>query len=252
MKRNSASGPYALLIGLLFALAPQSAAGGAPASAPVDAPDAFPVTLGAFATTLIGSLPARTQNIRRAAQALDGTELAPGEGLSFDRQVGARTLDRGYLPAPVILRETRQMQTGGGVCQVASTLFAAALVAGLSPVERWRHSTPVDYIALGEDATIAWGVKDLRIRNDLGQRVRLRVEVLGSTLSVRIEGEAELADRFELETVEVEATPGAADGGREIELYRLRTRDGETIERELVHRDQYPPSLGPAPREGVR
>jgi len=247
MKRNSSWGPFALVIALFAATT-----GETPVSAPVAIPDAFPVTLGAFSTTLVGSLPARTQNIRLAAQALDGTELAPGEGLSFDRVVGARTLERGYLAAPVILHEARQMQTGGGVCQVASTLFAAALVAGLSPVERWRHSTPVDYIALGEDATIAWGVKDLRIRNDLEQRVRLRVEVLGSTLTVRIEGEAELTDRFELETVEVEATPGSAEGGREIELFRVRTRDGETIERELVHRDRYPPWLGREPGEGVR
>lgn len=252
MKRHSASRPRTFLIGLLVACSAHPAAGGVPASSSPTLPDAFPVTLGAFSTTLVGSLPARTQNIRLAAQALDRTELAPGEGFSFDREVGARTLERGYLPAPVILHESRQMQTGGGVCQVASTLFAAALVAGLSPVERWRHSTPVDYIALGQDATIAWGVKDLRMRNDLEQRVRLRVEVLGSTLAVRIEGEAELADHFELETVEVESTPGVAGGARDIELFRVRTRDGETLERELVHRDRYPPSLGPASPEGVR
>ena len=174
--------------------------------------------------------------------------LAPGEDLSFNRQVGPRSLERGYQRAPVILHETRQLQLGGGVCQVASTLFASALLAGLAPVERWRHSTPVDYIALGEDATISWGAKDLRVRNDLEQRVRVRAEVLGTTLTVRIEGEEEPAARYELETTEREAVPGEARAGREVELYRLRKDGEETLERELVHRDLYPPSVDmPAP-----
>src|SRR5205085_1530624 len=120
-----------------------------------DDPD-FPVTLGSYSTTLVGSLPARTQNVRLAVAALDGATVAPGEVLSFNLQVGERSVARGYQPAPVILRETRQLQTGGGVCQVASTLFAAGLLAGLAVAERHRHSSPVDYIAPGEDATIAW------------------------------------------------------------------------------------------------
>jgi vancomycin resistance protein YoaR len=206
-------------------------------------PEEFPVVLGSFSTTLVGSIPARTENVRRAAEALDRVVLAPGEVLSFNRQVGPRTLERGYQSAPVILRETRQAQLGGGICQVASTLFDAALVAGLSPVERWRHSTPVDYVSLGQDATISWGVKDLRLLNDLEQRVRVRAEVLGTTLTFRIEGESEMPDRYELETVEGESIPGAGvAGGREVELYRTHRRDGETVARELVHRDVYPPS----------
>jgi vancomycin resistance protein YoaR len=250
MRRIDPSTQRLLLALVLLALPVRAATGEAPASSVM--PDAFPVTLGSFSTTLIGSSPARTQNVRLAANALDGLELAQGEELSFNRQVGPRDIEHGYQPAPVILHETRQMQTGGGVCQVASTLFVAALVAGLSPVERWRHSTPVDYIALGEDATIAWGAKDLKMRNDLDQRVRLRAEVLGSTLTVRIEGEAELPQRFELETVERETTPGLAAAGREIELYRLRKQGDDAIERQLLHRDRYPPSLGLPPGERDR
>jgi len=221
------------------------------AAAGAPEPEAFPVVLGSFSTTLAGSVPARTDNVRRAAQALDGAVLEPGEVLSFNRQVGPRTLERGYQPAPVILRETRQTQLGGGICQVASTLFDAALIAGLTPVERWRHSTPVDYISLGQDATISWGVKDLKLRNDLEQRVRVRTVLLGTTLTFRIEGESETADLYELETVvgETDQNIGAA-GGREVELYRTRRRDGETVARELVHRDVYPPSQPIDPGSG--
>src|SRR5438874_2523916 len=104
----------------------------------------------------------------------------------------------GDCDAPVILREARRLQLGGGICQVASTLFVAGLVSGLSVAERHRHSTPVDYIPLGQDATVSWGVKDLKLRNDLDQPVRVRIEVLGSTLTARFEGQAPLDETFEL------------------------------------------------------
>ena len=208
----------------------------------------FPVALGSFTTTLHGSWPERTANIRLAAEALDGAVIAPGEELSFNLVVGPRTMARGYQAAPVILHETRQLQTGGGVCQVASTVFAAGLLAGLSSVERWRHSTLVDYIAPGEDATIAWGAKDMRLRNDLPQRVRLRVRVLGATLSARIDGEAPPSHEYELATDERELPPDpgveGARPGREIELYRVRRDARGAGVREFVHRDVFPPSRG--------
>lgn len=223
-------------------------------SLPRDGAEAFPVTLASFTTTLEGSLEARTDNVRLASHALDGVVLDPGQVLSFNAAVGPRTRDRGYRDAPVILREARELEPGGGVCQVASTLFAASLLAGLSPVERWRHSTPVDYIAPGEDATIAWGAKDLRVRNDLAQRVRVRAEVTGTALTVRVDGEGPARDSYELaiETRAIPADPGAPGGaaGREIDLYRVRLEDGAEVERAFVHRDLFPPSRG-ARRDGA-
>lgn len=203
----------------------------------------FPVALGSFTTTMLGSLASRTVNVRLAAEAMDGLVLEPGQVLSFNATVGPRTLERGYQPAPVILHEARQTQVGGGVCQVASTIFVAGLLSGLDVAERWRHSLPVDYIATGEDATIAWGAKDLKLRNPLAGRVRLRVRLSGAALSAHFEGEEPAAAAYELESTEREL-PGDADGagaGREIELFRVR-RDADGGEaRELVHRDVIPP-----------
>jgi vancomycin resistance protein YoaR len=216
--------------------------------APLPSENEFPVELGSFSTTLMGSRTERTENIRLAASALDGEMLAPGEVLSFNAVVGPRTLARGYRPAPVILRDTRQLQTGGGICQISSTLLAAGLLSGLTIVERHRHSAPVDYIALGEDATISWGVKDLKLRNDLEQRVRLRVLVVGGTLAVRFEGEEPLADSFELVTDEREIPGDPSAGslpGREIDVYRIRRASGEERDRELLYRDRYPPTRPP-------
>lgn len=237
----------ALLVGAAgFVRADEPGAGADSVASPQE--EHFPVVLGSFTTTLAGSRPERTSNVRLAAEALDGVVLEPGQVFSFDAVVGPRTLERGYQKAPVILHETRQLQTGGGVCQNASTLFVAGLLSGLTSVERWRHTTPVDYIAFGEDATISWGAKDLKLRNDTGQRVRVRCFVRGATLNVRFEGEEPSRDSFELVTEERElpADPGVDDAqpGREIELYRVRVdaRGGES--REFLHRDTYPPTRG--------
>lgn len=218
------------------------------AEAPGQREDEFPVALGSYATSLIGSHPERTANIRLAAEALDGALIEPGALLSFDAVVGPRTVERGYQQASVILHERRQTQTGGGVCQVASTVFVAGLASGLSVVERWKHSTPVDYCPLGHDATIAWRAKDLKLRNDLDQRVRLRVELLGGTLVARVEAERPLTMTFDLVSDERElpAEPGldGARSGREVDVFRVRRVEGAEVDRELLHRDVYPPSRG--------
>jgi hypothetical protein len=259
MRRNAltiliASGAL-LFSGPSWAPAQTNPVGPAASRPPAGAPDeAFPLTLASFATTMMGSTPARTANVRLAAMALDGQVVAAGEELSFNLVVGPRTAERGYQDAPVILRETRQLQPGGGVCQVASTLFTAGLLAGLTPIERHRHSSPVDYIALGEDATIAWGAKDLRLRNDHAQPVRIRMEIVGRTLSARVEAAEPTGDAYELETEERELPVTTLDGrglpGREVELYRVRRAADGTEERELVQRDVYPPSRPPGERRG--
>jgi vancomycin resistance protein YoaR len=203
----------------------------------------FPIVLGTYSTTLIGSLPARTDNIRLAARSLDSTILETAQVLSFNRRIGQRSIERGFQPAPVILHETREVQVGGGVCQLASTLFDAALIAGLRTTERHRHSYPVDYIPLAQDATIVWGAKDLKILDCLDQRVRFRAEVLGTTLTVRIEGERPERGEFDLETVEQSASASAGQPGREVELFRVRRLDGQETSRELMHADIYPPAI---------
>jgi vancomycin resistance protein YoaR len=216
--------------------------------ASVETIDEFPVSLARYTTSLLGSSSARLANIRLACAALDGRVLEPGEVLSFNDAVGPRTSERGYQMAPAILHEERQVQLGGGICQPASNLFVAALLAGMSVVERWRHSSAVDYIALGHDATIAWGAKDLRLRNELDQRVRLHFVHTGAALSAEVRGEHAPAVQFELRTEERESPPdpGVADAlpGREVELYRLAIDRGEETTRELVLRDVYPPSRG--------
>ena len=133
---------------------------------------------------------------------------------------------------------------------ITSTQQAGAEVVRVElsePLQRRRderlHLRPVDYIALGEDATIAWGAKDLKLRNDTGQRLRLRVQIVGAALSAHFEGVEPLADAFELAREERDVPGDDASGasGHEVVLLRVRRAASGEESRELVHRDVIPP-----------
>jgi vancomycin resistance protein YoaR len=139
----------------------------------------------------------RVKNIARAAQLLDGTLMLPGEVWSFNRNIGPRTLERGFVDAPVIVADELEPGVGGGVCQVATTLFAAGVLGGLDVVRRRSHSRPSGYAPLGLDATVIDGEVDLQLRNPypvpiivhafLPTKTRLRVEMLGTVTPGKIE-----------------------------------------------------------------
>lgn len=139
----------------------------------------------------------RVRNIERAAQLLDGTLMLPGEVWSFNRTVGPRTLERGFIDAPVIVADELEPGVGGGVCQVASTLFAAAVLGGVDVVRRRSHSRPSGYAPLGLDATVIDGEVDLQLKNPypvpiivhavLPTKTRIRVEMLGTVTPGKIE-----------------------------------------------------------------
>lgn len=109
----------------------------------------------------------RARNVERAAAFFkDGITLTPGETLSFNAIVGPRDQHHGFAKAPVIIDGEMTDGDGGGVCQVSSTLHAAARAAHLTIAERTPHTRPSAYIAPGLDATVVYPDKDLKIRND--------------------------------------------------------------------------------------
>ncbi len=116
-----------------------------------------------FATYGVGV--GRTVNIERAAGLIDGVIILPGATISFNDLVGPRTLERGFALAPEIQGDEMTTGVGGGTCQVSSTLFIAALYGALDIVERRSHSRPSSYAKLGLDATVSYGLVDLKIKN---------------------------------------------------------------------------------------
>ncbi len=155
--------------------------------------DDFSVVLGEYDTRYVRDK--RGQNVEHAASFFKSARLGNGDVLSFNAQVGPRTRQNGFRKAPIIYEGAMVDGDGGGTCQVSSTLHAAAVMAGLTVVERTSHSRPSKYIKLGLDATVVYSAVDLKIRDDLDEPVlvvmtagpdkfpwvgKLHVEVRGS------------------------------------------------------------------------
>ncbi len=131
--------------------------------------------------------PDRTNNLKLASKAINGTILAPGETFSFNQIVGKRTSARGYKPAHVFAgAEETVMGVGGGVCQVASTIFNAALLGNFQIVERHQHSQRVAYVPLGRDAAIYWGSQDFKFKNNTSRPVKMIMECKDGKISCTI------------------------------------------------------------------
>lgn len=170
-----------------------------PALAAVRTPDLERrISLVATYATPYADSPSRVHNLRLACRALNGSVLESGQELSFNQTVGARTAERGYLPAKIIRDGAFVEGVGGGVCQVSTTLYNAAMAAGLTQVEAHPHSRAVHYVAPARDAMVS-GWSDMRIRNDSPHPVYVYATAAEGKVSVRIYG-APLAHRVRLET----------------------------------------------------
>ncbi|XEC97281.1 VanW family protein [Paenibacillus tarimensis] len=128
----------------------------------------------------------RSHNIGLAAKAINSHVVFPGETFSFNRVVGIRTRDRGYLQAGVIVRGELSEGIGGGICQVSSTLFNAIDRAGLKIKERYSHSRNVPYVRPGRDATVSWGGPDFTFQNQYNQPILIRANAAYGKMFVSV------------------------------------------------------------------
>ena len=150
-------------------------------------PQLYQDTLGTCSTNISGT-ENRVKNIALAAQIFNGTVLLPGEEFSYNGVVGSRQASRGFLPAPAYVSGQTVQEIGGGVCQGSSTIYLAALRANLEIVERYPHGYITRYVPDGMDATVYYGVKDFRFRNDTPFPIKVVGSVSGRTLTVNILG----------------------------------------------------------------
>jgi vancomycin resistance protein YoaR len=117
-------------------------------------------------TTPYACCPPRVTNIRRAAQILDGTIIRAGARFSLNDALGERTVARGFVEAPAIAAGELKDSVGGGVSQVATTMYNAAFFAGLELVANTPHEFWISRYPKGREATISWRTPDLVFRND--------------------------------------------------------------------------------------
>jgi vancomycin resistance protein YoaR len=147
-----------------------------------------------------GDLSGRAANIELAARLLDGRTFEAGQELSFNEAVGDRTYERGFLPAVELTSQGRRTEgIGGGICQVAATLHAAAFFGGLEIVEHHPHTRFSQYIEHGLDSAVSWPSRDLRVRNSHPFPLRVRATAYGGRLRIALMG-AERGPRVEWST----------------------------------------------------
>jgi len=112
---------------------------------------------------------ARAKNIELSVAAINNQVIFPNETFSFNDIVGERTVERGYMRAPVIVKGELSTDIGGGICQVSSTLFNAVSMNGIEMIERYSHSRSVPYVPPGKDAAVSWWGPDLVFKNKYNQ-----------------------------------------------------------------------------------
>ncbi|HEY1695460.1 MAG TPA: VanW family protein [Polyangiaceae bacterium] len=201
---------------------------------------------------------ARTFNLRLAASKLDGTVLLPGETFDFNQVVGARSEANGYKVAPVIAQGELVDGIGGGTCQVAGTLHAAAFFAGLDIPDRRPHTRPSFYIKMGLDAAVAYPTVTLKLSNPMPFPVVLHETVEKGTVRAEILGPKRTRDvtfgrrideviQFPEKDVDDAHLPKGARElkqrgipGFRVTRWRI-VRDGPFAVREH-HQDTYPPT----------
>lgn len=222
--------------------------------------------LRATATTPIDkhSTDDRNNNIRRCFQLISGTVVQPGKSFSFNKTVGPRTLENGFYPAIEYINDEHVEGIGGGACQASTTVYQAAVCAGLEITSRRPHSDSVSYADYGKDATVYMGGKqiDLVFRNNTDEPIYITAEVLTDPSNTKrlmtkvcIYGADLGTTRYTLETETVETLPSImnpvyvkdkeseakAKDGCVVNSYRMTYTDGVLTNREFLFKDTYNP-----------
>lgn len=202
----------------------------------------------------------RTHNLRIACDAINATLIEAGGTFSYNAIVGPRLRKHGFRDAPIFVRGEVEPGTGGGVCQVSTTVYNAALLANMKIVQRSHHSRPVVYAPVGRDATVAYPTIDLKFENTTGNTVYILASVKERTVNVSILGRKRDDQQIEIVAaghrvirapvitrVEEDIEPGksvvrrSGRQGHRISTYRIVKLGGKAVRRELISNDYYSP-----------
>ncbi len=221
---------------------------------------AFDGVIGEYTTKYNAGDRNRTANLITAAKKMDKAVLKPGETFSFNGTIGPRTAETGFKDAYIVINNEYVKGIGGGICQVSSTLYNAALLANLSIVERHPHAVVVAYIPLGQDATINYPNLDLKLRNDSSSYLYFRTKVEAGNLTIKIYGkktgvkvrfEKEIEKELNYHTVrkiDPDLLPGAViqqqsgSKGYIVKTWKIVTDAQGKETKQLLSRDSYAPT----------
>ena len=190
--------------------------------------------LGQFSTSFNDST-SRGSNIHVAGESTSDVLLMPGETFSYNKKTGARNWVNGYQSAPIIVGGKVVNGEGGGVCQVSTTIYNAALLSGLTIDEVHNHSLPSRYAPRGRDATVSYGYTDLKFTNPYTHPVYIKNIVGNGAITSKIYGcnldRERIVIRMEEEYLKDKIT---------VKTYRLyMDEENNVMRRELVNTSIY-------------
>jgi len=126
----------------------------------------------------------RVHNIRLLAKILDGMLLAPGEIFSFNDTTGPRSMEKGFLLAPQIRNGRLVDAYGGGICNIATTIFNTAFLGGYEIVDRKPHQFYISHYPAGRDATVDFGLVDFKFKNDTKSWILIKTSSTQSSVTI--------------------------------------------------------------------
>lgn len=198
--------------------------------------EAFPDMLSSFSTNYQASNRNRTTNLILAANKINGTVLMPGEVFSYNKVVGERTIAAGYKEAPIYVSGKVEDGLGGGICQIATTLYNAVVYANLEIVERANHQFVPSYVGASRDATVVYGAIDFKFKNNRDYPIKIQCSVSGGIANFQIYGLKKDDDcDVEISTRITSSTASALHS----QAYKTLKQNGEVIKTELLSSDTY-------------
>lgn len=221
--------------------------------------EAFPDRLSVFTTRFDESDVDRSTNLRIACQKINGKVLLAGETFSYNKTLGARTAAAGYRNGKIYAGGEVVDGIGGGICQISSTLYNAALMANLQIVERRNHQFVTSYVGPGRDATVVYGVTDFKFKNTRKYPVRITASARNGIATVTFYGIKEENEyTFDFQTTTIasiaptttyEEDPSMPAGtekvkrkgtnGVKTQTYITKLQNGKVISRALLSTDTY-------------
>lgn len=219
----------------------------------------FKDTLSLYTSKITDSNASRLNNVKLAAEKINGVILNPDEEFRYLAHIEPITTANGYTVANVYSNGKVEQDVGGGVCQVSSALYSAVLYADLEVTRRYNHSLVVHYVPLGQDATVSSGELDFRFRNNTNEPIKIKTTFTYSGITVSILGKKTNPDlKIEIENITKETNkyetivtedptlkPGqvvtdtAGKTGYVIETYKHYYKNGKCVKTDYIGKSRY-------------
>lgn len=213
--------------------------------------EAFANKLASFTTNYDASNINRNNNLVLAAEKLNGTIVNPGEEFSYNKTIGERTIAAGFKEAKAYAGGDVVLDVGGGICQLSSTLYNAALYTNLDITERHSHYFQTSYVEAGRDATVSWGSVDFKFKNNRKYPIKIEAKAGEGVVTVNIYGikqsedvtvliESKVTSIIERKTeYKKTGNPREGEDGCTSETYKTVLKNGIVLSKSIISKDTY-------------